>query len=137
MRSKFAAFAFGGLVALLAVTTVAAVDPFRAGSPSIVDAASVTPAAPAAVDAAAPLAVPVAAPLATQAPAAAAPSATAKPAPAAPRVTKTMPRTSQPSNQHRWTAPATAAPRSTYHQSWSTHSGGGWSGGCGDCCGWH
>lgn len=131
MQSKFAAFAFGGLVALLAVTTVAAVDPFRAGSLSYVDAASVTPAAPAAVDAAAPAAVPVVAPVATQAPAAAAPSATATRAPS--RAPSSTPRTHTYSSQHRSAAPeATAAPHQTHHRSGSS----GWSGGC-DCCGGH
>lgn len=130
MQSKFAAFGLGALVALLAVTTVAAVDPVRAGSPSIVDASSVTPAAPAAADPAAPVAIPVAAPLATQAPAAA-PSATATRAPS--RAPSTTSRTQTYSSQHRWTAPAaTPAPRQTHHQSGSSE----WSGGC-DCCGWH
>ena len=134
MQSKFAAFAFGGLVALLAVTTVAAVDPLHAGSPSVVDAASVTPGAPAAADLAAPVAIPVAAPLATQAPAAA-PTATATRAPShAPIATPT---TRSYSGQHHWSYPAaTASPRQTHRQSgWSGRSG--WSGGCDDCCGWH
>ncbi len=135
MQPKITAFAFGALVALLAVTTVAAVDPFRAGNPTVADAASVTPAAPAAVDLAAPVAIPVAAPLATRAPAAA-PSATAARAPS--RATGSTPGTRTYSSQHRWTAPAaTPSPRSTHHQSGSTQSGSGWSGGCDDCCGWH
>ena len=131
MQPRITAFAFGALVALLAVTTVAAVDPFRAGSPSVADAASVTPAAPAASDLAAPVNIPVAA---TQAPAAAAPSATATRAPS--RAQGSAPKTHAYSSQHRWTAPAAATPRTTQHQSGYANAGGGWSGGC-DCCGWH
>ncbi len=132
MQSKFAAFAFGALVALLAVTTVAAVDPLRAGSPSVVNAASVTPGDPAADNAAAPVAAPIAAQLATQAPAAA-PAVTATRAPS--RAPSATPTTRTYSGQHHWSYPAaTVSPRETHRQSgWS-----GWSGSDGrwDDCGW-